>query len=93
MSCGVSRRHSLDQALLWLLNRPAATAPIRPLAWKPPYAVSMALKKKKKKKRKKEFYVLNIPSTQQDKIHNDQQPVKNWMTHKSCKEAGKYNPW
>ena len=41
--------------LLWLWCRPAATAPIRPLAWEPPYAVGgaqeMAKKKKKRKKR------------------------------------------
>jgi len=49
-----------DPALLWLWHRLAATAPIRPLAWEPPYATGAALKKKdkrpkkKKKKRKKE---------------------------------------
>ena len=31
----------------------AAVAPIRPLAWDPPYAASVALKSKKKKKRQK----------------------------------------
>ena len=30
----------LDLALLWLWCRPAAEAPIRPLAWEPPYAAS-----------------------------------------------------
>jgi len=30
-----------------------ATAPIRPLAWEPPYAVGVALKKDKKTKTKK----------------------------------------
>ena len=42
--------------MLWPWHRPAATAPIRPLAWEPPYAVGAALKtdqKKKKKKKKK----------------------------------------
>ena len=29
--------------------RPAATAPIPPLAWEPPYATGMALKKQKTK--------------------------------------------
>ena len=29
-----------------------ATAPIRPLAWQPPYAVSAALEKKKKERKK-----------------------------------------
>jgi len=34
-----------DPELLWLWYRLAATVPIRPLAWKPPYAVGVALKK------------------------------------------------
>ena len=40
-----------DPVLPWLWCRPVATAPIQPLAWEPPYAGSMALKKKKKKER------------------------------------------
>ena len=31
-----------DPALLWLWCRLAATAPIRPLAWGPPYAMGVA---------------------------------------------------
>ena len=58
VSCGVGRRLSLDPVLLWLWSRPMATAPIRPLAWEPPYAAGaaqeMAKRPKKKKKRKKE---------------------------------------
>ena len=42
-----------DLALLWLWLRPAAVAPIRPLAWELPFATPAALKKKKKKKKKK----------------------------------------
>ena len=38
-----------DPALLWLWRRPAATAPIRPLAWEPPYAAGATLKRPKKK--------------------------------------------
>ena len=45
MSCGVGRRHSSDPALLWLWCRPAAVAPIQPLAWELPYAAAVALKK------------------------------------------------
>ena len=52
MSCGVSCRLSLDPVLLWLWHRPAATAPIWPLAWELPYAVSVALKKRKKERKK-----------------------------------------
>ena len=47
MSCGVGRRHGSDLALLWLWCRPAAIAPIRPLAWEPPYATGEALKRQK----------------------------------------------
>ena len=37
----------LDLVLLWLWQRLAATAPIRPPAWKPPYATDAALRKPK----------------------------------------------
>ena len=44
MSCGVGCRRGSDPAWLWL----AAAAPIRPLAWEPPYAVAVILKSKKR---------------------------------------------
>ena len=50
MSCGVGHRRGLDSALLWLWCRTVATAPIRSLAWEPPYAMGEVLKKKKKSK-------------------------------------------
>ena len=53
MSCGVGCRLSLDMALLWLWHRPVAIAPIQPLAWEPPYATGVVLKRPKKKKKKK----------------------------------------
>jgi len=46
--------------LLWLWLRPAATAPVRPLAWEPPYTAGSRprngkkMKEKRKKERKKE---------------------------------------
>ena len=43
MSCGVSHIRVSDPTWLWLW--PAATDPIRPLAWEPPYAVGAALKR------------------------------------------------
>ena len=55
MSFGVGCRRGSDLALLWLWQRPAATALIRPQAWEPPYAAGAALKKDQKKK-KKEYY-------------------------------------
>ena len=42
-----------DPVLLWLWCGPAATAPIRPLAWESPCAEGAALKKGKKTKKKK----------------------------------------
>ena len=48
MSCGVGRRRGSDLALLWLWCRLAATALIQPLAWEPPYAMSVAQKNKNK---------------------------------------------
>ena len=53
MSCGIGCRRGLDLELLWLWCRSAATAPIGPLAWEPPYAMSAVLKKTKKKKKAK----------------------------------------
>ena len=54
--------------MLWLWRRQVATAPIRPLAWEPPYATGAALekaerqkkKKKKRKKKKKEISQTNV---------------------------------
>ena len=47
------RRCGLDLALLRLWGRPAAAAPIRPLAWEPLYATGVALKTEKNKQPKK----------------------------------------
>ena len=43
-------------ALLWLWHRPAAVAPIQPLAREPPYAAGAALKTAKKEKKRKEKF-------------------------------------
>ena len=48
MRCGVGRRCGSELALLWLWHRPAATAPIQPLAWN---FHMMQYGPKKKKKR------------------------------------------
>ena len=42
-----------DPVLLWLLYRPAATAPIPPLAWEPPYAAGASQEMAKRQKKKK----------------------------------------
>ena len=52
VSCGVGRRRGLDLVLLWLWRRLAATAPIGPLAWEPPYAAGAAQEMAKKKEKR-----------------------------------------
>ena len=52
MSCGVGCRRGSNPTLLWLWCRPVPTAPIRPLAWKPPYTVGAGLEKAKRQKKK-----------------------------------------
>ena len=52
--------------LLWLWCRQAAAAPIRPLAWEPPYAMGVAQemakrqKTKDKKKKKETEYLFRV---------------------------------
>ena len=55
MSFSVGHRHRLGLAL-----QLAAAAPIGPLAYELPYAVSVALKKKKKKKNLQKSLFLNF---------------------------------
>ena len=49
-SCGVGCRHGSDLALLWLWQRLAVVAPIRPLAWEPPYVTGTDLKRKERER-------------------------------------------
>ena len=49
----MGRRCSSDPTLLWLWHRPVATAPIRPLAWEPPYCRGSGPRNSKKTKKKK----------------------------------------
>ena len=56
--CGVGLRGGSDPAWLCLWCRPAAVAPIQPLAWEPTCAEGVALKSKKKKERNKKEPVL-----------------------------------
>ena len=49
VSCGVGGRCGSDLLLPWFWHRPVTTAPIRPLAWEPPYAMGVALKRQQNK--------------------------------------------
>ena len=57
MSWGVGCRRGSDLAWLWLWHRSTAVAPVRLLAWEPPYAAGVALKKTKGKKKKKKVLI------------------------------------
>ena len=52
MRCGIGLRCGSDPTLLWLWCRPAAPAPVQPLAWEPPYAMGVVLNRQKTKKEK-----------------------------------------
>ena len=52
LSCGVGCRYGWDPALLWFWRRLAATAPIQPLSWEPPYATGAAQEIAKRQKQK-----------------------------------------
>ena len=54
MSCAVDCRPGSDSTLLWRWYRLATAALIRPLAWEPPCAASMALEMKQNKQTTKE---------------------------------------
>ena len=61
MSCGVGHRRGLDLALLWLWRTPAAaTALSRPLAWEPPYAAGVALKRQQQQQQQKAVFAMTI---------------------------------
>ena len=62
MSCGVGHRQGLDLVLMWMWHRLAAVAPIQPLAWEPPHAAGVALKRKKKNPQNKTKTYSEIPS-------------------------------
>ena len=72
-----------DMALLWLWRRLAATTPIRPLAWEPPYAVGAALKGQKTKIKKSILYTTNNVNDFKSIM-----PNKISQTHKSYRLSG-----
>ena len=63
MSCGVGHRRSSDATLLWLWCRLAATAPIRLLAWEPPYAAGAAQENSRNTKKKKKGEIMPFAAT------------------------------
>ena len=62
MNCVVGHRCGSDPELLWLWL--AATGPIEPLAWEPPYATSVALESKNKKPKTQRIH-LRVPAMAQ----------------------------
>ena len=64
MSCGVGYRCGSDLVFLWFWYTPAAIAPIRPLAWEPPYAPGVTLENAKRPKKKKKSIFQNVSEAQ-----------------------------
>ena len=64
----MGRRPGSEPKLLWLWCRLAVAAPIRPLAWKLPYATGAALKRPKKKKKKERERERKVGSSDLRKI-------------------------
>ena len=62
----MGHRHGSDPTMLCLWHKPAAAAPIQPLAWELPYAISMALERKKKKKEVVLYHLKIIPIARND---------------------------
>ena len=46
--------------MLWPWRRLAATAPIQPLAWEPPYATGAAKEMAKRQKKKKKYMLVQM---------------------------------
>ena len=72
MNCGVCPIFGLDLVLLLFWHRLVATTPIQPLAWEPPYAADVALKKptNQTNKQKEQCLVLDKPSVNISHYHN-----------------------
>ena len=62
--------------LPWLWCRPAAAAPIQPLAWEPPYAVGAALKRQNKKNKNKKNPSKKAQLQRSVQEHESLQPEK-----------------
>ena len=74
MGRGVGHKRGSDWASLWLWCRLAAVAPIRPLAWEPPYAGGASLKRqqlKKKNKREKQLFVDVLVGEEKGIVYGD----------------------
>ena len=95
VSCGVGHRCGSHPALLWLWCRLAATGPIQPLAWEPPYATGAAPKKKKKKEREREnsracrYHPCKSLQMNQARKGQTADFCKEKMMHDRCEHSGK----
>uniref|UniRef100_A0A8C3WQF4 Glycine cleavage system H protein n=1 Tax=Catagonus wagneri TaxID=51154 RepID=A0A8C3WQF4_9CETA len=77
-----------DPALLWLWRRPAAAAPVRPLAWEPPYAAGEALDKAKRQKKKKNGWITTENGIGTVEISNFAQEALGDVVYCSLPEVG-----
>ena len=73
---------------MWLWYRLAAVAPIRPLAWEPPYAAGAALKREKTKKKKNLTAVAQFATEVQVRSPARHCGLKIWCCHSHGIRAG-----
>ena len=74
----MGRRRGLDLVLPWLWLWLAATAPIGPLDWEPPYASGVALKGQKTKNKQKQKQKKHITFISQTALAGQPPAFKGW---------------
>ena len=84
MSCGVGRRSGSHPELLWLWQRPVATAPIGLLAWEPPYTVGAGQEMAKRQTNKQ---------TNKTQVRTSLCSATGSATSLQCQEAGLIHGW
>ena len=78
-SWGAGCRCGSDPTLLWLWRRPEAAAPMRPLAWEPPYATGAALEKAKRPKKKKKKIIHGTRKRWQSRLYSGGGMLLKWI--------------
>ena len=79
MSSGVGRRCGSDPMLPWLWCRLVAIALIGPLAWEPPYAMGVALKREREQKEAQTEYLSTVYMMHQKKKKKTIEHLKSYL--------------
>ena len=97
MSYGSGHRCSSDPTILWPWHRAAATAPIWPLAWEPPYATSAPKKTKDKKRNGDNIYLCFVFDFREKRaIFNGQEintSTHSWWNYRTYSYSTSFSPY